>query len=64
MNNDFSKTLKNYGIIYLPELPSDNKYMENTMVASRQKKKASLTYIPGMRANGYILAPLISLILI
>lgn len=39
MNNEFSKTLKNYGIIYLPELPSDNKYMENTMVAVPAKEK-------------------------
>lgn len=32
MNNEFSKTLKN-DIIYLPELPSDNKYIENTAIA-------------------------------
>lgn len=39
MNNDFSKTLKNYGIIYLPELPSDNKYIKNTMVVVPAKEK-------------------------
>lgn len=40
MNNDFSKTLKNYGIIYLLELPSaDVKVEENMMVAVPAKEK-------------------------
>lgn len=42
MNNDFTKTLKDYNIriIYLPELPSkDIKVEENTMVAIPGEKK-------------------------
>lgn len=40
MNNDFAKTLKNCGIVYLPELPSsDVKVEENTMVAVPAKEK-------------------------
>lgn len=42
MNNDFTKTLKDYNIriIYLPELPSkDIKVEENTMVAIPWEKK-------------------------
>ena len=38
MNNEFSKTLKN-DIIYLPELPSDNKYIENTAIAVPAEKE-------------------------
>ena len=32
MNNDFAKTLKNYSIIYLPEVPTDNKYTEDIAI--------------------------------
>ena len=41
MNNDFAKTLKNYGIIYLPELPLDNKNIvtENTAIAIPAEKE-------------------------
>ena len=40
MNNEFAKTLKNCGIVYLPELPSaDVKVEENTMVAVPAKEK-------------------------
>ena len=39
MNNDFAKTLKNYSIIYLPELPSYNKYPENTVIAVPTEKE-------------------------
>ena len=40
MNNDFAKTLKNYSIIYLPELPSDSRYnIENEMVAIPAEKE-------------------------
>jgi hypothetical protein len=38
MNNEFSKTLKN-DIIYLPELPSDNKYIEHTAIAVPAEKE-------------------------
>ena len=40
MNNDFAKTLKNYSIIYLPELPSkDLKVEENTVIAIPAEEK-------------------------
>ena len=40
MNNDFAKTLKNYSIIYLPELPSkDIKVEENTVIAIPAEEK-------------------------
>lgn len=40
MNNDFAKTLKNYSIIYLPELPSkDLKVEENTVIAVPAEEK-------------------------
>lgn len=41
MNNDFAKTLKNYGIIYLPELPSDNNNIvtETTAIAIPAEKE-------------------------
>ena len=40
MINDFAKTLKNYSIIYLPELPSkDLKVEENTVIALPGEKK-------------------------
>ena len=39
MNNDFAKTLKGYSITYLPELPSYNKYPENTVIAVPAEEK-------------------------
>lgn len=40
MNNDFAKTLKNYSIIYLPELPSaDIKVEENAVIAVPAEEK-------------------------
>ena len=39
MNNDFAKTLKGYSITYLPELPSYNKYPENTVIAVPTEEK-------------------------
>ena len=39
MNNDFAKTLKNYSIIYLPEVPTDNKYTEDIAIAVPTEKK-------------------------
>lgn len=39
MNNDFAKTLKGYSITYLPELPSYNKYPENTVIAIPAEKE-------------------------
>lgn len=40
MSNDFSKTLKLYNIIYLPELPSnDVKVEENTVIMVPGEKK-------------------------
>ena len=40
MNNDFAKTLKNYSIIYLPEVPSkDLKVEENTVIAVPAEEK-------------------------
>lgn len=41
MSNEFSKTLKSYGIIYLPELPPADKYMisENTAIAVPTEEK-------------------------
>lgn len=47
MNNDFTKTLKDYNIriIYLPELPSkDIKVEENTMVAIPGEKKGQYKF--------------------
>lgn len=39
MNNDFAKTLKGYSITYLHELPSYNKYPENTVIAVPAEEK-------------------------
>ena len=40
MNNDFAKTLKNYSIIYVPELPSkDIKVEENAVIAVPAEEK-------------------------
>lgn len=40
MNNDFAKTLNDYHITYLPELPSaDIKVEENTIIAVPTKEK-------------------------
>ena len=39
MNNDFAKTLKGYRITYLPEVPSYNKYPENTVIAVPAEEK-------------------------
>ena len=47
MNNDFTKTLKDYNIriIYLPELPSkDIKVEENTMIAIPGEKKGQYKF--------------------
>ena len=47
MNNDFTKTLKDYNIriIYLPELPSkDIKVEENTMVAIPGEEKGQYKF--------------------
>lgn len=44
MNNDFAKTLKDYHITYLPELPSaDIKVEENTVIAVPTKEKGKFS---------------------
>ena len=44
MNNDFAKTLKDYHITYLPELPSaDIKVEENTIIAVPTKEKGKFS---------------------
>lgn len=44
MNNDFAKTLKDYHITYLPELPSaDIKIEENTVIAVPTKEKGKFS---------------------
>lgn len=44
MNNDFAKTLKDYHITYLPELPSaDIKVEENAVIAVPTKEKGKFS---------------------